>query len=173
MYLTIVIFYFKGCDNSGGMALPENIEDIPCNTECGQGQYLGYESANHLVECLDCPANTYSLGGGMRIDGSLKEWKQTDLYSQIIEYGCADAEYRFSDYTLIRGCHGWKYTADGKYLESKLPDTAENDRFYDLWFKIGVRTVKPGSVGFGLPRCVFNSKRIRVPSTWEFSIMGN
>ncbi len=164
-----VIFYWpqEKCENTGGEALPSNIRDISCQKECDKGEYLAFNREVSEVACMKCPANTYSLGGGMRIDGALQEWSQTDIYSEMLEGGCAWADYRFSDYNLINYCSGWEQK--GKYLETQLPPDSKGDVFYDLWFKLGVHTVKPGSVREAEARSASNLKRIPSRDTWASS----
>lgn len=53
----------------------EPIRDIPCNYECGDGQYLEINTRERTFGCKNCPENTYSNGGGISIDGYMSEWE--------------------------------------------------------------------------------------------------
>ena len=50
------------------------VTDIPCKEQCGPGEYFGIDTKFRSFNCLKCPKNTYSTGGGVYIDGEFGEW---------------------------------------------------------------------------------------------------
>eukprot|EP00285_Hemiselmis_virescens_P019125 CAMPEP_0173387616 /NCGR_PEP_ID=MMETSP1356-20130122/10086_1 /TAXON_ID=77927 ORGANISM="Hemiselmis virescens, Strain PCC157" /NCGR_SAMPLE_ID=MMETSP1356 /ASSEMBLY_ACC=CAM_ASM_000847 /LENGTH=885 /DNA_ID=CAMNT_0014344285 /DNA_START=107 /DNA_END=2764 /DNA_ORIENTATION=+ len=53
-------FYTSAC--KGGVPLPPTINNLPCNTTCGPGQFLSLGASG----CSDCDPGTYSIGGGYK-----------------------------------------------------------------------------------------------------------
>eukprot|EP01127_Copromyxa_protea_P020070 TRINITY_DN6637_c0_g1_i2.p1 TRINITY_DN6637_c0_g1~~TRINITY_DN6637_c0_g1_i2.p1 ORF type:complete len:1770 (-),score=245.50 TRINITY_DN6637_c0_g1_i2:8-5317(-) len=56
-------FYWAHNNCTAGISLPKSKEDIACPVSCLAGSYLPLGEE----ECLECPAGTFSLGGGHRI----------------------------------------------------------------------------------------------------------
>ena len=52
------------------------IKGIPCNMECGSGEYFSVNTSARDYKCQKCPRNTYSNGGGFSINGDLGEWTE-------------------------------------------------------------------------------------------------
>ena len=53
----------------GGAPLPEPVQSLRCDKSCQSGSHLPVGER----ECLTCPAGTFSIGGGVRIE-TWKEW---------------------------------------------------------------------------------------------------
>jgi len=53
-------FYTGAC--KGGVPLPPTINNLPCNTTCGPGEFL----ALGQTSCSKCDPGTYSIGGGYK-----------------------------------------------------------------------------------------------------------
>ena len=52
----------------------EPIENIPCQQSCEAGYYLKADNLNRTFQCEKCPADHYSTGGGLLIDGKFGQW---------------------------------------------------------------------------------------------------
>ena len=65
-------YWIRECE--GGVELPKPIHDLDCNVHCAPGQFLDLDAVNSESVCSACPANTYSIGGGLRIDGVDVKW---------------------------------------------------------------------------------------------------
>ena len=70
-------FYWRGyCSNDEDLYLPPAEFELDCNFQCPEGQKLGVvdEDGDALIfnsQCVDCPKNTYSLGGDFVVDGDV------------------------------------------------------------------------------------------------------
>lgn len=53
--------------------------DVPCKQSCPAGQHLGVKMKNSRaqLQCIDCPAGKFSLGGGLLISGVAGDWHKS------------------------------------------------------------------------------------------------
>ncbi|CDW88741.1 UNKNOWN [Stylonychia lemnae] len=61
------------CDATSQL-LPQQIYDLDCSIACPAGEYLDLDPQIQSSKCSLCPANTYSLPGGLLIDGVTGDW---------------------------------------------------------------------------------------------------
>ena len=61
------------------MKLPRPVHNLDCNVHCEPGEFLDFDPYETMSVCTKCPANTYSIGGGLRIDGLDVKWNEEFL----------------------------------------------------------------------------------------------
>ncbi len=76
----IVVFSWKGknCTNRP----PQPLKDLLCDVNCPSGTFLGVDLNSTKPLCMDCPANTYSFGGKLRLSDKDLNWNELPLSSQ-------------------------------------------------------------------------------------------
>jgi hypothetical protein len=143
--LILVYLYWKNeCDNlhDDSIDLPASKFDVDCD-ECGKGQYLKYSPELDRLECDFCPENTYSLGGGFRINGILKEWNNSNEYFNMISNKSC---YVYNGHEGV-DCTPWVPSEDKTHLfagETQIKEEAE----YIAKFSIAVNLIKFGKVNY-------------------------
>lgn len=76
--MVLAFFYYPsslGCDETSE-AIPPVVNNLSCNVTCEAGKYLDMEVDNKVSACKTCPANTYSVPGGLLIDGLMGDWSR-------------------------------------------------------------------------------------------------
>lgn len=112
----------------GGFDLPAPIFNLPCNISCDDGSYLPI-GANR---CESCPAGTFSIGGGARIE-VWKDWPP----------GISARSYclgRFNE-SILPGCAPWQME-DTEYVSGNI--THNQVSVVEISFEL----VRPGHVTF-------------------------
>ena len=120
-------------------ALPLPVKGLNCNLPCEPGSVLGFDRASNSSTCEQCPAGTYSVGGGWRVAGSEEGWKR--LNESFSTY-CYTSDYLRWD--VGANCEPWTADPSGRFAVSgsiSIPDT---------WFESDLVTfvhlVQPGTL---------------------------
>lgn len=106
---SVVYQWVNGSTCQGGDSLPTSITGLPCELTCPRGQYLPIGT----TQCVNCPAGTFSIGGGTRIS-IWKQWPTSSafeltsyclnrsnlVYSSGFDKPCA---WQLSDSMIISG----------------------------------------------------------------------
>jgi len=79
-------FFYKLECTPGAKARPP-IHNLNCNLVCEDGEFLDIDIPNEDSTCKQCPANTFSVGGGILIDGEVGDW-QNGLFPPQMEFNC-------------------------------------------------------------------------------------
>lgn len=59
-------------------AIPPPLHSLPCDISCQPGMYLTYDTPTSRQLCEMCPENTFSIGGGIRVDET--NWESLGKY---------------------------------------------------------------------------------------------
>ena len=92
---------------------PAPIRGLSCEVDCASGSYLGFDRGKKTSACLLCPANTFSIGGGVRFAGNEESWFK--LASHFIAYCYVSELY---SWIFKKDCNSWAPSDDGKTLVS-------------------------------------------------------
>lgn len=131
---TAVFFPTQKCEN---FTLPEPIFNLSCNLECPAGKYLDLDIDTLQSKCSECPANTFSIGGG-------EKFLQNDWGNFV---------YSFSTYCWTMGFYNWELNSNCEAWHSKNGQTVSSgSAFEDTWFESSLvyhaHMVKNGTVKF-------------------------
>lgn len=99
------------------------IQNITCDTKCQTGSIFDFDGEKKESSCLKCPANSYSTGGNLQIDGHLKQWKNMTFPSKGFATSCLISTLGFEFQNTA--CSAFNVSQDGSYLvsgESNLTD---------------------------------------------------
>lgn len=113
------------------------------NTDCAvcdKGYYFGY--INSTLGCVQCPANTYSLGGGLRIDGLLHEWTEDNSYWGKFSTNCYTMDKDSYEISRSESCSPLYLSTT--YLSSGYSNSPGDYYFADL--KISLNLLYEGKV---------------------------
>lgn len=135
------MFYYKNdCDSSieDSAKLPSIIVTHPCPA-CYKGSYLTNEGEK--LACMRCPANTYSLGGDLRIDGLLHEWSESNKFWRKFKSSCKIVDKNTFHNKEI-SCNPW--ILSGTYLLSGY--STEPDTYFYNELTLRVNLGRSGTV---------------------------
>ena len=138
----IVYFYWKiECDqtNANSLQLPASFKRVIC-TYCDGGTKLDYNLKTNTVECVNCPANTFSTGGSLRLNGMLKEW--SSLSSKFANH-CYIEQYNGE--SVDTNCEPWQVSDDKSYISTGSLDKSSTGVYYSE-LSIDVQILKKGKV---------------------------
>lgn len=62
---TRTAYFYKKTDCEGN--IPQPIPDLSCLLQCPVGHFLDIDLIEGGSRCSTCPANTFSIGGGIRV----------------------------------------------------------------------------------------------------------
>jgi hypothetical protein len=131
-----VLFYKR--DNTTA-EVPPMIEGVECNTKCPEGQFITYSLQNKSLSCQNCPANTFSTGGQMRICGTKREWKDS-LISEIQN----DCFITVDEEVFHGNCTKWQpHETQGRIVSGS---TDVEEAWYNGLLSYNVRLKNKGSV---------------------------
>ena len=129
-------FYWKGvCEEQ----VPRPVQGLDCALPCDPGYVLGFDRAVNASSCVQCPAGTYSVGGGWRVAGTEAGWKSlNDSFSTY----CYTSSYLLWETGV--DCTPWTADPTGRYAISGSVSTPDSWLQSDL--VTFVHLVQPGSL---------------------------
>lgn len=144
IFLHKVYFYWiNECDESdlNSINLPEALINTDC-FYCSKGSILDYDVENNKFACNSCPANTYSSGGALRVDGALKEWNNDTQLIKGFNFYC-DIE-DFKNNRLDTKCDGWNFSGENSYITAGATNITSGHYYAGFWANI--QLVRSGKV---------------------------
>eukprot|EP01087_Luapelamoeba_hula_P010552 TRINITY_DN2795_c0_g1_i1.p1 TRINITY_DN2795_c0_g1~~TRINITY_DN2795_c0_g1_i1.p1 ORF type:complete len:1862 (-),score=142.29 TRINITY_DN2795_c0_g1_i1:134-5719(-) len=96
---------------SGGVKLPPNKRNLPCDIACQPGQYLPPGAS----ACVPCEPGTFSIGGGVRYEhwNATQGWPSKEDGSITFSTYCQDTRVNPA---VSKNCSGWEL--QGEYVSS-------------------------------------------------------
>ncbi|CAE8721520.1 unnamed protein product [Polarella glacialis] len=103
------VYAYSDCDEKaeGSMRRPDPLMNVSCSEQCPSGTKLGVEfvtkatnnnNSSLKLQCSNCPAGRFSLGGGLLVSGVDGDWHRA--WPPGLQSSC---DYRRSDGTWVAG----------------------------------------------------------------------
>ncbi len=138
--IKVYFFWKQECDqtNSKSIDLPVSIKNLSC-TFCEPGTKIDYNLKDKTITCVNCPINTYSTGGVLRMNGMLKEWEKLPNY--FINH-CYFEMYNSE--LEDKSCDPWQVSEDKTHIFAGNLQTTGGIYFSEL--SINVNILRKGKV---------------------------
>jgi len=119
--------------------LPISKTNIPCDISCSKGEYFDIDSQI----CIQCPENTYSLGGSFRVSGIQNEWIEDNLNK--FENTCSYLALGISS-DILKNCSKFGPNSENSSISAGYIEQTEYNAiyFYELTYRANIK--KAGKV---------------------------
>lgn len=143
--IRVHFYWINECDSNDTLSktLPVSLYNLDC-LSCEGGTFYNYNLNKYRGECLSCAENTYSLGGSLRVDGNLKEWKESNEYYKKFQNNCS---IEINDKEIPdQNCTGWLLSSDGSHAYSGSAIVNNTSYSYNAELQLNVQIVRNGRV---------------------------